>query len=317
MISVIVPVYNKKDYLTYAVQSILEQDYTDYEIILVDDGSTDGSSSVCDHYKKEFGRIKVLHQSNKGVSAARNAGIEMAEGEYILFLDADDMLKKECLKECSDFFKEKRADFIQFEMCVLDQGTGEKKEGEVHRLVLSGREALTLFYQRRDITPLICGAIYKRQLFSELRFNETIHLGEDTLCKFNVIKGSERVGLADGRWYLNRMVENTLSRKPIDALDLESVLAAMRIIQQSALGCPEEKRLRNNYLFHRYYAYFNLVILTNRSLTKHPVFSVLMDEMDRLDLDRRDIMILMKDMLFLLYKKNPSAYRLLMKCLKR
>lgn len=317
MISVIIPVYNKKDYLKYAIQSVLEQDYLDYEIILIDDGSTDGSAAICDQYQAEYRKVKVLHQKNRGVSAARNIGIRMAEGEYILFLDADDMLQKECLKECAFFLKEREVDFIQFQMCVLNEVKKRKKEKKKYSNILSSQEAVMLFYKRREITPLICGGIYRKELFVTLSFNEKIHLGEDTLCKFKVIQNSKKIGLINAEWYLNRTIENTLSRKKIDSSDLESVIDAMQSIQHSKISRQEEKKNRNNYLFHRYYAYFNLVVLTNRSLEEHPVFLNLINEMDKLDLDWQDKMILLKKVFFSLYKKTPFVYHYLMKFLKK
>jgi len=88
--SVIVPVYNVEKYLHECVDSVLNQTYPEYEIILVDDGSTDNSKSICDHYSQLDQRIRVFHTSNSGVSTARNIGIQKAIGEYVLFLDSDD-----------------------------------------------------------------------------------------------------------------------------------------------------------------------------------------------------------------------------------
>ncbi|MBR0463706.1 MAG: glycosyltransferase [Clostridia bacterium] len=86
----VIPVYNVKDYLDECVSSILNQTYSDYEIILVDDGSTDGSSDLCDTYADKYPMVRVIHQKNQGLSAARNAGLSVSAGEYIIFLDSDD-----------------------------------------------------------------------------------------------------------------------------------------------------------------------------------------------------------------------------------
>ena len=90
MVSIIVPVYNIEKYIDECIQSVLNQTYTAWELILVDDGSTDNSGNICDEYAKTDTRIKVLHQKNQGVSAARNIALDKAEGDYIMFLDADD-----------------------------------------------------------------------------------------------------------------------------------------------------------------------------------------------------------------------------------
>ena len=97
-ISIIVPVYNAEDYLERCLHSILDQEFSSYEVILVDDGSTDASWLICDRYSSTDPRFITLHQPNKGVSAARNAGINMAQGEYVMFLDADDALLPDALE---------------------------------------------------------------------------------------------------------------------------------------------------------------------------------------------------------------------------
>ena len=90
MVSVIIPVYNVEKYLAECVDSVLAQSCQNYEIILVDDGATDSSGRMCDEYARKDSRIRVIHQSNGGLSAARNAGLDAAQGEYVYFLDSDD-----------------------------------------------------------------------------------------------------------------------------------------------------------------------------------------------------------------------------------
>ena len=94
-ISVIVPVYKVEPYINHCVDSILAQTYRDFELILVDDGSPDNCGKICDEYAKQDSRVHVIHQENKGVSAARNAGISLAKGEYISFIDGDDYVEKD------------------------------------------------------------------------------------------------------------------------------------------------------------------------------------------------------------------------------
>lgn len=98
MVSVIVPVFNVKPYLAECLDSIIHQTYTDLQIILIDDGSTDGSGAVCDAYAAKDARIRVVHQENRGLSAARNRGIELATGEYLNFVDSDDYLLPDCIE---------------------------------------------------------------------------------------------------------------------------------------------------------------------------------------------------------------------------
>ena len=89
MISIIVPIYNVEDYLEDCLDSILNSSYKDYELILIDDGSTDGSGLICDNYQERDSRITVIHTDNNGISAARNTGLDRAKGDYISFIDGD------------------------------------------------------------------------------------------------------------------------------------------------------------------------------------------------------------------------------------
>lgn len=110
LISVIVPIYNAEKFLHYCIDSILNQSFVDFEILLVNDGSTDNSGKICDKYAEKDTRVKVIHKQNGGVSSARNAGIEAAQGEYICFVDSDDYLESNYLKELIET-KRKYSDF--------------------------------------------------------------------------------------------------------------------------------------------------------------------------------------------------------------
>ena len=112
--SVLVPVYNKQDFLDDCVRSVLNQSLSDWEMILVDDGSTDRSPSLCDSYASDDSRIRVIHQENGGLISARRAGIRAAEGEYIVFLDADDWLVPDALFHLNETISHKNADAVIF-----------------------------------------------------------------------------------------------------------------------------------------------------------------------------------------------------------
>lgn len=110
-ISVIVPVYNVEKYIHPCIDSILAQTFTDFELILVDDGSPDNCGSICDEYAKKDSRVRVIHQINSGVSAARNHGLEIARGQYICFIDSDDMLHAEYCQTLLNLLKDTKYDF--------------------------------------------------------------------------------------------------------------------------------------------------------------------------------------------------------------
>lgn len=113
MLSVIVPVYNVEKYLPTCIESILRQTMEELELILVDDGSTDRSSLICDEYAKTDLRIKVIHQKNGGLSAARNTGLRSAQGRYISFVDSDDFIRQDMYEVLLNELQKEQADFIK------------------------------------------------------------------------------------------------------------------------------------------------------------------------------------------------------------
>ena len=122
MISVIVPVYNVEKYLSRCIDSILNQTYKDYEIILIDDGSKDSSGKICDEYAKNHNNISVIHTKNRGLSAARNTGTENSHGEYITFVDSDDLISNSFLSDLYTLIVNNNADIslcnFQLYLCI-------------------------------------------------------------------------------------------------------------------------------------------------------------------------------------------------------
>ena len=118
MISIIVPIYNIEKYLAHCIDSVLNSTLTDFELILVDDGSTDSSGSICDDYSTRDERITVIHQENGGISIARNHGLEKAHGDYVIFIDGDDVIKPDIWKRCCRLWIHQTA---TWQWCVLIQ----------------------------------------------------------------------------------------------------------------------------------------------------------------------------------------------------
>ena len=113
-ISIIVPVYNSEKYLKETIDSILNQTFENFELILINDGSTDHSGEICDEIAQKDKRIKVIHKKNEGICKTRNKGIEVAKGEYIMFADNDDIIEENMLQECYEMIKKHDADMLKF-----------------------------------------------------------------------------------------------------------------------------------------------------------------------------------------------------------
>ncbi len=172
MISVIVPVYNVEAYLTRCIESIVGQTYRDLEIILVDDGSLDASSQMCDEWAKKDGRIKVIHKVNGGLSDARNAGLAVATGEYVSFVDSDDLIHSQMIELLYQELSFHHADvaecgFLKFS----DYNEISSKERTVQDTIeLTPESALAELILERKIHQIACSKLYRRELLTGVPF---------------------------------------------------------------------------------------------------------------------------------------------------
>lgn len=206
MISVIVPVYKVEPYLRQCIDSILAQTYTDFELILVDDGSPDNCGAICDEYARRDARIRVIHQENGGLSAARNAGIDIAKGEYLSFVDSDDMITETYLEKLLDTLTKEHADISVCGMLKFQDGTEPETSSDEIELVetMSGRDACLSIYRMDGKVPVMaCGKLYKRGLFEEIRYPKgRIH--EDDATTPRVLYNASCVVTNSTRLYLYR-----------------------------------------------------------------------------------------------------------------
>ncbi len=166
-ISVIVPVYNVEKYLSASLDSILAQDYENFEIVIVDDGATDGSPSICDDYAEKYPeKIKVVHQQNKGLGGARNTGIEHAEGEYLSFIDSDDTITTDMLSDMMQEILNTGADIAVCGVKYVYASGVEQPQSEtrfpLHELVKFEENELIA-----SIMPSACNKLFKKTLFTE------------------------------------------------------------------------------------------------------------------------------------------------------
>lgn len=171
LISIIVPVYNVEKYLQRCLNSIALQTYDHFEAILIDDGSSDNSPQICDDYKQRDRRFQVIHQSNQGLSAARNHGLDVAKGDYITFIDSDDWVSADYLSELYSLTKNNQAD-----MAIASHQhttTFPAKETKIKSSVknYSRQEALfELIAKQNQPFVISCGKLYRKELFNEIRF---------------------------------------------------------------------------------------------------------------------------------------------------
>lgn len=193
VISIIVPVYNVEKYLDRCIKSIVNQTHSKLEIILIDDGSTDKSGEICDNWSKIDSRIKVIHQQNSGVSAARNAGLKNVHGKYIGFVDSDDYIKNDMYEFLYKNIIEKN---VQIAIC----GTFYEKNGKIsynkiaeEEKILSKEDALLTLFGEGKYGAGMCDKLFDSKLFENLNFPTGIENGEEIILLYNIFKKARKI----------------------------------------------------------------------------------------------------------------------------
>lgn len=214
-ISIIVPVYNCEKYISNCINSILEQSFKDFELILVDDGSSDRSFEICESFAKKDNRVRTIHQPNSGVSRARNRGLDEAKGEYIGFVDGDDCVDKEMYERLYKNLADNNADIS---ICgivnyfVKKDGTTEKvRQSPVDGFwIFSGEQALKEALQSRLYSVNPVNKLFKRELFDKLRYPEG-KISEDAFLIPVVISKSGKVVYDSKPMYYYLRRENSIT----------------------------------------------------------------------------------------------------------
>ena len=210
-VSIIIPVYNVEEYLGACMKSVLDQSYEDIEVILIDDGSTDFSGNLCDEYARHDKRIKVIHQKNGGLSNARNAGLKNATGEWIVFVDSDDTIAKNHVKELYNAAKGQGANMA---ICAIEEIYPKKKRinygaGYKSKL-LDQRTCLKRLLKDQSFNVSAYAKIYNRALWKNIRFPEgKIH--EDLGTTYRLILKCNKIAYIPSPSYHYMRRENSLA----------------------------------------------------------------------------------------------------------
>lgn len=192
MISVIIPVYNTKQYLRSCLDSILSQTYSDLELLFIDDGSTDGSAELLDSFKERDDRIRVIHQENAGVSAARNRGLSEARGDYITFVDSDDTLEPDMYETLLGLVQEYGVDIAHCSYNRVEENRIKPVGNTGNRFLQNREEALECFLAGKLYSASCWNKLYARRLFEGVRFRQDIKMSEDLLVNIAVFNQVSR-----------------------------------------------------------------------------------------------------------------------------
>ncbi len=215
LVSVIVPVYNVEDFLDECIKSVISQTYDNWELILVDDGSKDGSPALCDKWAEKEARIKVYHQKNGGLSEARNTGLKYCQGEYITFLDSDDYLLPNCIETLLNGLEEKEC-----QMCVgnytnitgneIYMGTLNQR---IKEEIVDWEGYMEKFYTFVPFYAQVWAKIYKREIFDGIIFPKG-RVSEDAYVMLDVVRKCEKICVIPEVVSVYRQREGSVTAKP-------------------------------------------------------------------------------------------------------
>lgn len=215
MISIVVPVYNVEEFLPECVESILNQTYQNFEMILVDDGSKDSGGYLCDEYAKKDDRIKVIHKENGGLSDARNKGIDIVKGDYITFIDSDDRIHSKYLEVLLNCALEHECDIVignYEEFSETNQINETLKNASVE--ILSKHDTMMRYFDTKNYQQSIVtawGTLYKTSLWNDVRYPKgKIH--EDEFTTYKLYYKSNKIAYLNEKIYFYRFNANSITR---------------------------------------------------------------------------------------------------------
>lgn len=213
LVSVIIPVYGTERYLSRCIESVISQTYTNLEIILVEDGSPDGCSAICDDYARKDSRIVVIHQENQGVSAARNTGLDNAHGDYFSFVDSDDELLPNAIEFLLNDIISFNADLASaVKSTIYSDGTIVNAYVDHKLTVYSGLDMLALSLEGDRQTNSACAKLFCRKKFSAIRFEVGKNVNEDGFYLFQCYTLRPRVVQHNESVYKYYIITNSNSR---------------------------------------------------------------------------------------------------------
>lgn len=261
LISIIVPVYNTEKYLPKCIESILSQTYTNYELILVDDGSSDRCPGICDEYADKDTRIKVIHKENGSVSSARNSGLSIAKGMFVMFMDSDDYYAQDhALQKLVQQQSEQDADLVCFSYSKED-ANGHFSEVKINKGYYedsSFESAMLLAFPGLNCTPnkteyltvSVVNKVYKRKIINDnqLTFDETLRKAEDLIFNFSYLMVCKNIVNIDECLYVYRYTPGSIMRTynaPREIGVERSVYIFSKILEQLKLYSVQEEKYKN------------------------------------------------------------------------
>lgn len=255
-ISIIVPVYNVESYLEKCVKSILNQTYSNFEVLLINDGSTDNSPNICENLKELDSRIKIFHKKNEGVSATRNFGIENSTGKFITFIDSDDFINKDMLEVLYNNLKNNDADISIGKVVDTFDENYIFKENNEEISNWDNKNAMKKILEAKETSFFPVAKLFKKSLFEKIKFNKEYKLAEDALLITEILL-SEKLNIV----YCNKEVyaylhhKNSATTTVVKEYVFDTITVHSKIFDMVYNEYPE---LKDELIERRYWSYFTV-----------------------------------------------------------
>jgi len=261
LISIIVPVYNVEKFLSQCIESIINQTYHNLEIILINDGSTDDSGKICDEYAMKDKRIKVIHQENSGVSNARNRGLDVASGEYIAFVDADDWIAEDMYEYMLKKAKKSNAEIVKCLQTIVYSNQNIQDNLIQNEILIDMKKDRTRMISQVIVNgkmPSFSLMLIKKDVIDNLRFDTELIIGEDLLFVMNLYLSVHSMIWCDKYFYYYRIHENSATNSAEKnkkmLLNLLKLYAKIKnLFINKNIYDSELKEGLGNYIFFRLY----------------------------------------------------------------
>ena len=294
LVSIIIPVYKVEKYLHRCVNSVLSQTYKNIEVILVDDGSPDGSPAICDEYAQTDDRVRVVHKQNGGLSSARNAGMAVASGEYIGFVDSDDWIEVDTIDYCLDLIQKHNANAVQFSLSLCSDPNATMEQPIEVVDVYHDKEILEYYLDsstRRSGGFSVCRCLFEAPVAKRYKFREG-KINEDIDYKYKVLRDCQTWVITNQKKYYYWQEGESISKGGLRRKDFELREAAdllCEMTNQETYGkiafLGKVKQARTAFSFLCKIAYYGI---DDNSIDKKQIVKELTKE------HRRNVALLLK-----------------------
>ena len=266
LISVVLPVYNVERYIVKCINSVLNQTYKNIEVILVDDGSSDRCPQICEKYAKKDNRVKVVHKRNGGLSDARNAGIKIANGEYITFIDSDDYVDEDYVEFLYNNIEKTNADIaIGAHRVLYDSGKIIEKATHENS-ILEPKQVLARILYDDGIDLSAWGKLYKISLFDDIKFPKG-RLFEDSATTYMLVDKAKKITVNSESKYNYIIRKNSISNAKFSPKKMDLIISTREMCEYVKEKYPDLEKAANRRLM---YAYLSTLSQLAKCKEKYP-----------------------------------------------